>query len=494
MKHITIIILTLMVSAPIYGQNAGDALRYSYWQYGGSARYVATGGSMGALGGDYSSVISNPASLASFRRSELTITPGVLISGTDATFEGATFSRSRTSGNFSEAAIVFASTRPDKWKTVNFSIGYSKLADFSQKFNYTGESEGSIANYFLELSQGLDPSQLSDFDNGLAYDTELIYETSTPTLYENDFFPGDRTSKFQSVNQSGSMGELNLAVGGNMNHKLYLGASIGVPIVSFSSEKTYQETDVDGTVNFFNGLSYTENLNTSGVGVNLNVGAIYRVNQALRIGAAFHSPTWITLTDTYSNSLDFDITYNEGETNEIRQTNSATSPVGTYEYKQTTPLRLIGNVGVVIKKIGFVSAEVEYLDYTENSYNFSSNASSPDDLFIENEVNGTIRSIFQSTLNIRTGAEFVIEKDFRLRAGYGLLGNPYANNDGIFQGSQFSLGAGYRQKNYFVDIAYLRRTNSQFYEPYGLASSSPVVENDLSQDYILLTLGFKFGR
>lgn len=491
MKQITLIFLLGIISVLSFGQTASDALRYSYWNYGGSARYMGTGGSMGALGGDYSAVITNPASLATFRRSEFSFTPGVLISGTDASFDGSTFSKSRTSANVNQAAIVFASAKSGEWKTINFGLGYNKLADFSQQFNYTGTTNGSIANYFLNLSQGLDPSQLSDYDNGLAYDTDLIYEVS-PGVYENDFFDGDATTKFQNVKNSGSMGELNISLGGNMNHKLYLGGSIGVPFVNFSQVKTYEETDGDGSVANFNGLTYNENLNTSAVGFNINLGAIYRINQAVRIGAAFHSPTWLTMTDSYSTSLDFDITYNEGTAGENRVTNSSESPIGNYEYKQRTPMRLIGDVGFIIKKLGFVSAEVEYLNYGNNKYNFS-DALGSGDLQIENELNNTISTIYQSAINVKAGAEFVLAKKYRARAGYALMGNPYVNNTGAFSGQQLSLGAGYRKDNFFVDVAYLRRTDSQFYQPYSLGELSPQIENDLTSDYILLTFGMKFG-
>lgn len=491
MRLITLIVLFTITSFISFGQTASDALRYSYWQYGGSARYMGVGGSMGALGGDYSAVISNPASLATYRRSELTFTPGVLVSGTDASFQGNTFSENRTSMNISQASIVFAAAKPGKWKTVNFGFGYSKLADFSQRFNYTGTSEGSIADYFLEISQGLDPSQLSDFDNGLAYDTGLIYETSTNGVYENDFFPGDQTQKFQNIRNKGSMGEMNLSLGGNMNHKLYLGASIGIPFVNFSQTKTYQESDVNNSVTYYDGLEYVEDLTTSGVGVNINLGAIYRVNQSIRIGAAFHSPTWLTLSDSYTNSLTFDFTPDGGTSSSL---SASPSQPGAFEYMQRTPMRLVGDLGVVIKKMGFVSAEVEWVDYSKNKYNFNSDFSNADDLAIENELNTTIGNIYQSAVNVKVGAEFVLAEDYRVRAGYALFGSPYKNNDELFNGTQLSLGLGYRVKNYFVDVAYLRRTNSEFYQPYSTVLGNPVIENELSTDYVLLTVGFKFGR
>jgi len=38
----------------LLGQNEEDALRYSYLQFGGTARYIGVGGAFGALGADLS--------------------------------------------------------------------------------------------------------------------------------------------------------------------------------------------------------------------------------------------------------------------------------------------------------------------------------------------------------------------------------------------------------------------------------------------------------
>lgn len=494
MKFITIIISLVTITFSLSAQTAGDALRYSYWQYGGSARNAGVAGSMGALGGDFSSIVSNPASLATFRRSEITFTPGVNITNSESSFLGETFSGSRVSGGVNEAGIIFATAKPGKWKTFNVGFGYTKLADFNQSYNYTGTSGGSIGDYFVEISQGLDPSQLSDYDNGLAYDTELIYETSTNGFYENDLLAGDQTRKFQNVKNKGSMGELNISFAGNYEHMVYIGGSIGLPFINFSQTKIYQEDDVNGTIPFYNSLEFSENLSTNGIGVNVNIGAIVRVHQAFRVGASFHSPTWITLSDSYSTGLDFDITYNEGEPNETRSINSASpEQPGFFEYNQSTPMRLKTHFGGIIKKAGFISAEVEWVDYRKNRYAFNSEFSNADDLAFQNELNNSIKDLYQSALNIKLGGEFVVAKDYRLRAGYALLGSPFENSEKTFDSSQLSLGIGYRKNNFFLDAAYQLNQRSENYRPYSSVLGNPIIENDFSNSAVSVTVGFKFG-
>ena len=171
---------------------------------------------------------------------------------------------------------------------------------------------------------------------------------------------------------------------------------------------------------------------------------------------------------------------------------SSESEIGNYEYSQRTPLRLVGNVGYIIKKIGFLSAEVEWLDYAANKYNFG-NALNAGDLQIENAVNNTINNIFQSAVNIKIGGEFVIKESYRVRGGYAMFGNPYVSNTEFFNSSQFSVGTGYRKDDFFLDLAYIHRVGNEFYQPYDLESASPLVEKNLSADQIVLTFGVKFG-
>ncbi len=493
MRRIMFVFILMCVSIGVYGQTAGDALRYSYWTYAGSARYMGVAGSMGALGGDYSSIINNPAGIAAYRRSELTFTPVIHIAGVDSEFNGSEYSDKRTTVNVSQAGLVFASAKSGDWKSVNFGIGYNRLADFNNQFNYRGETEGSIADYFLELANGLTLEQLSDYDSGLAYDTGLIYQpnASDPTNYENDFLPGDRTNKSQTISERGSLGELNLSIGGNMNHKLYVGLSVGIPFVDYRLSKTFTESEADVDIPYYQGVNFAEGLTTSGVGVNVNLGFIYRVNQVVRLGGAIHTPTWISLTDSFNSSLDFEY-FNNG----AGGTNTSESPIGTFEYKMKTPWRFMGNAGFIIKKSGFISLEAEWVDYSKNKYNYDSDFSTTAILAIEEETNNQIKTIFQSGLNLKIGGEYVIRKLYRVRAGYALMGNPYVNNAGMFSDSRLSVGLGYRKDNFFIDMAYSRLMREQTYVPYVLTSgfqNGPVINNNLSADNIILTVGFKFG-
>ncbi|HSH66758.1 MAG TPA: hypothetical protein VLB84_13425, partial [Bacteroidia bacterium] len=58
----------LLCTLHSYSQNDIDAMRYSQLTFGGTARFNSMAGSMGALGGDISTLSFNPAGIGIFRK------------------------------------------------------------------------------------------------------------------------------------------------------------------------------------------------------------------------------------------------------------------------------------------------------------------------------------------------------------------------------------------------------------------------------------------
>lgn len=105
------------------------------------------------------------------------------------------------------------------------------------------------------------------------------------------------------------------------------------------------------------------------------------------------------------------------------------------------------------------------------------------------DENNVIRQAYTSSSNIRAGFEINLQP-ILLRGGYQLNMSPYKNdlNDG--QRMAFSGGIGLRQKNYFVDMAYVFASKSEDYYLY--PSNINAVTNKLTAHNILLTFGVKF--
>ncbi len=481
-------------------QVIGDALRYAYTEPSGTARTLGLGGAISAIGADFSTLSKNPAGLAWFRKSEMVLTPSLTL--TDATSElvgGDTRERSRSNINFNNLGFIIKGrdrTVTDL-KFLNFAFGYNRIADFHQDSNFAGTTPGSITDRFLELTSdgnpntpNLTPDELDDFEAGLAYEAGALFEvqgSGQGNFYGTDFLPGELSEKSQIIQATGGINEFTFSTAANLREKLLIGATVGVPVVSFRERKTYRQTDEDGSTEFFDELEYKENLIQTGRGINLKVGAMFRATQAIRIGAAVHTPTSFKLEDNFTSSLQYVYTDGTG-----RQDFTAESPDGTFNYKVKTPMAIIGSGAFIIGKMGLITAEVEWQDYSSTEFNFNETTDETD-LAYEAELNSQIEENFKSAVKIRLGGEFAYES-LRLRVGYGLIGSPYVEGDSFY--NSISAGIGLRQKSFYMDLGYRRSTVGETYVPYVTfdqeASPQQEVLNSINKDTFLLTFGFRF--
>ncbi|HRI59770.1 MAG TPA: outer membrane protein transport protein [Saprospiraceae bacterium] len=493
MKRYFLPALLVFLSASLFAQTAGDVLKFSLLQPSGTARYVGVGSSMGGLGADFGTLSSNPAGLAMFRSNEFTVTPSLRFAHTDAQLAGnPAVGEDRTVFGFDNVGLVFNTTpRAGRWKTFNVGLGFNRMNNYNQAIYYDGNAPGTIMNGFFAETQsvfnsGGDEEDLYPFGARLAWDANAIYFQNNDLTYDFAGFENATIDHAQTVTTYGSMNEMVLSFAGNYDEKLMVGATVGVPFVNYRLESTYEESDpggdVDGNVPYFGQLIFTDYLRTEGVGINFKMGLIYRINQAVRLGAAFHTPTSLGLTDNYSNTFSYD--YGDGGGSYTGET--IFSPDGVFDYKLRTPWRFIASGAFVIKKYGFVSADVEWLDYGGNRYNFTSDIDNTENQALEREVNNEIQRTYQSAMNIRVGGELALDQ-FRLRAGVNLNGDPEEGASGFNTG--FSVGGGVHAGSFFIDLAYRRFTGE------GIVTANtgaPTALTDNAMNDVSLTVGFKF--
>lgn len=492
-KYFYIIGMVFGFTGMLSAQTITDALRYSTLEFGATGRAIGAGGSFGVLGADYSLVGSNPAGLAAFRKSEFTFTGGLENAITDAQLqdgESNLLEEARSNFTIHNVGLVF-SGRPigSKWKTINFGLGVNRIANFNQEFFFNGFSQGSISDRWLENATGYFPDELPSvdpFETDLAYLGSVIYQTGNTVgtdMYFTDYQgTGVALEKSQTVRTKGGITEFNLAFAGNYNEKLYLGASLNIPFVNFDEEKRYTESDEADEVPAFNTLLYNEYLSTTGAGINLKLGFIYRVNQMIRVGAGFHTPTRYGLEDSYRSELEYDFTDPNVAPFGLQE-----SPDGLFEYSLVTPWRVNGGAGFIIGKRGFISGEVEWVDYSKIRFDFD--GGSEDDLSYARQLNEDIRTNYQGALNVKVGGELVFDI-FRIRGGVGMNGSPYLNDDN--NQMVYSGGFGIREKWFFLDLAYQTRSGEENYFPYQLASGpGQVVSTNWRRSLFALTIGFK---
>ena len=493
MKRYFLPALFVFLSAALFGQTASDVLKFSVLHPTGTARYIGSGGSMGALGADFGTLSSNPAGLAMFRSDEFTVTPGLRFASTDARLaNNPSVGEDRSAFGFDNVGLVFNTTpRGAHWKTFNVGLGFNRMNNFNQAIYYTGNAPGSIMNGYFEetqsvLNSGGTEDDLNPFGARMAWDANAIYYQNNALTYDFAGFENAAIDHAQTVTTYGSMNEMVLSFAGNYDEKLMVGATIGVPFVNYRLESEYVESDpggdVNGNVPYFGQLIFTDYLRTEGIGINFKMGLIYKVNQAVRLGAAFHTPTALGLTDNYSNTFAYD--YGDGGGSYVGDTYF--SPEGVFDYKLRTPWRFVASGAFVIKKYGFLSADVEWLDYGGNRYNFTSDISNNENQLLEREVNNEIQRTYQSAMNVRVGGELALEQ-FRLRAGVNLNGSPIEGESGFDTG--FTFGAGIHAGKFFIDMAYRRLTGEGAVRA---TTGAPTALTDFATNDVSLTLGFKF--
>jgi hypothetical protein len=489
MKH-TILTLTFFTAAlATFAQSASDALRYSYLQPSGSARYVGAGGAFGALGADFGALSQNPAGTAMFRSSELVLTPALRFTNTEARLAGSpSIDDDKSNFGFDNVGLVFHTTPSGpRWKTFNFAIGLNSQNNYNQSVFYQGSANGSIMNGFFAdaqstLNGGGSLDDLYAFGSGLAYDANAIYYQNGVLTSDFEAMPNAVVERSHTLVTSGKMNEMAFSFGGNYDEVLMVGATIGVPFVNYRIEGEYIESDPGEAVEYFDQLTYTEFLRTEGVGVNLKMGMIYKPMQALRLGLAFHTPTALRLTDTYNNSFTYDYTDGNGSYSGETQT----SPDGVTDYRLRTPWRASASAAVVVKKFGFLSADVEVVDYSANRFNMTADVSSQENELFERALNSDLQRDYKQTMNVRLGGEAALDK-FRLRAGLNLLGKPQEGESGF--NTAYTAGLGVRGESFYFDLGYRRSTGDGSVRPY---ADAPVASTSRVSNDVVVTLGFKF--
>ncbi|MBC8172920.1 MAG: hypothetical protein H7X71_03345 [Chitinophagales bacterium] len=495
------IILAMAICVPfiLQAQTDADALRYSFLDFGGTARSLGSANAYGAIGGDYSTTSMNPAGLGIYRSSELVLTPGLTTINNSSLFIGETNGSDKTDFYLSNASLVLSymkdgkESATDGWVGANFGVGYNKLANYNSQVYYSGfNTTSSLLDVYAGHLNGVNPSDAfaaDPFGAGLAWETYLLNPNPDDSTTYYGVVNGGNVRQSKSINTAGGYDELTISFAGNYANRLYVGGTLGVPFIDYDYVSSYQEEDENEVHPDFVNFSQTDELHTSGSGINVKMGFIYRINDYVRLGGAFHSPTLFQMNDVYFSSMESSL--------DISGDYPYESPIGEYDYELVTPWRVIGSAALTIQKHGFVSVDYEYVDYSEANFNYGRTGTVAE-LDAETNVNTSIENKYGSASNIRFGGELVLDV-FRLRAGYAIMGSPFntgiAAGDADYARNMYTAGAGIKEENFFIDFGFGHTTSTAYDIPY--LQPNPDLPNDGATtesgvNNFLLSLGFRF--
>lgn len=517
--------ITLIYSQVSFAQIAENALKFSEMGSFGTARIQAIGGAGYALGGDVSTAAINPAGLGFFNRSTIVFTPTFSYTDITANYLDQQNDLFNTNLGISNFGIVFNNTKEDElipsdWRGGSFSITYNRIN--RHNFDYIFDptiNEFSILDEFALQSNGISADVLENNvsnENFLSYADAAYYNyLINPDASGSNYFvsipEGTLADQDGYVEEQSRLSQWNFAYGGNFKDKLYLGASLGFK--SFSYERTNEFNEYylypddyivyqggyffpvpDGDVSIdsvtFNRLSEVQRID--GTGINVNLGVIYRPVNEITIGLSYQSPTFYSVTEDYQFDLESDV-YGiqisdteapfdiEGPDDLVRGT-----PILS-EYTLATPSRIGAGLAYFFQKYGFITADIEYVNFKRSRFNASN--------FATSYLNDEVDQYFRSSINYKVGGEFRYDV-FRLRLGYAMYADPtqFPNDDLDRDRQILSGGVGISTAKFFADLAITYTQYETDYRPYTYASyfplSSTTQQNNITQ--ASLTLGFNF--
>ena len=481
---------------PAQGQSYADIARImSQQEIHGTARIQGIGGTNTALGGDISAISGNPAGLGFYNSSEFSVSPGYLLINNTSGYLGSSLKDEYSNFYLANGGAVIhkSSQRSKGFKGGSFGIGTSRIANFQNHISYQGSNtvEDFIDYAVVEANdQGLDaydnPELLPElpflafqttlidrfFDVNTPGDTTLFYDRNIYDIFDPNqiAFPSDEFPTLQQevITTKGGHYQTNFSYGANFADRFYIGAALGINTLRLDQERIYRESPTDADLTE---LTLIDDRQLEGTGINGTLGIIIRPVNVFTLGVSYTSPTFYEMRD--ESYLFMSADFNTG----ILSDEVIFLPL---RYNLRTPGRLNGGAALFLDKLGFISADVEWVDYgsaelTSDEFDFSDT---------NQEVN-----TYGSVLNYRVGAELRI-KVLRLRAGYSFQEDPLESADGIDRSREsLTAGLGLRFKKFFVDASYVRSNYNTSVSPYPRASTA-LIEN-ISENAVL-TLGFKF--
>lgn len=512
------ILSALVATLPVlaYSQTAIDAFQLSHSDLRGTARYMSMGGAFGALGGDLSTLNNNPGGIGLYRKSELGVTLNIEASSIKSATSIMTQSTSQTKVSVPNFGYVGAAwLGNDVMPYFTWGVSYGRIVNMNRRYKGQARMNGSLYNYVAQYSDGYTSNQLSaeGTDNGgysspdyipwlsiLSYNGMAINPIGSTSQYQgpwqndmvdsnNNRVPSSTGISEFDVDEHGYVDEYAIDFGGNIMNTVYWGMGFGITDIELTQNARYSENIknaviMDPTAEL--GELEIGNANTTlsnykhidGTGFNFKLGVIVRPINALRIGFAFHTPTYYNINQSSGADLNYDYTFfNPAGYNR----NYSGTPNDYRSWKLRTPWRMQVSAAGIIGTSGIISMEYEYRPYQ----NMNLRSDYGDEL---TNYNQDIKTYYKAANILRFGAEYRILPQLSIRAGYvhesTPTGTAISNNEvtvytsnpddtgtnpayALDNSTQYiTCGLGYRYKNFSIDAAYVYKHRTSEYHSF----------------------------
>lgn len=510
-----ILLPALLICNIIYAQIPEDALRYSFFPQNGTARNLAIGGAMGSLGGDINAIFVNPAGLGNYKTGEFVFTPGFFMNNNKASFRGTQQKNKKNAFGLGPIGFVYGFSNYNNPKSSQaFSLAFTQTASYNNSTQYNGLNNLSSyseqwAEQIAKSGQVLDDALNNpDFAYGAApalytylVDTFRVNgKVQVRSLAENILDAGQALRQQNTIDTKGGQYEFAIGYAANKNDKFLYGITLGIPIMHYNSTTTFTETDTSNNkANGFGSFTYTDDYTTSGAGLNVKMGLIYKPTEHIRLGLALHTPTYMaSLKDVRSTVLDANTENYEGLRKGTSETFTNNQP-GESKYSMLTPWKVMVSGSYVFREIenvrkqkGFLTADIEYVNHKGSNFYSANEAPTVDEKAYYKSLNTVIKDQYKGNFNFRVGGELKFNT-IMTRLGFAYYTNPY--KDAALKANRMLLsgGLGYRHKGFFIDLTYVHSINKDVNFPYRLEDRANTFASTSDQrGNIIASVGFKF--
>lgn len=494
-----------LFSLPVAAQETYENANLTSTDLNGTARYVGMGGAMEALGADVSTIGSNPAGIGLFRRSQLSVSGGLLMQSNGKEYGDG----KKTNASFDQIGFVYT-TRASRGSNLNFGFNYTKGKNFDFLLNASGKLGNGSQNNQSYLKHVLGSENYGGFDVRKKDDAYIGFASPQANfvswtwnqldyLYFNTLLPDATTAgKFNNYladsytfdkASTGYVGNYDFNISGSIQDQFYLGLTFGLKDVHYDSESRYNERLSNGVGD----VSVLDIRRINGTGFDITAGIIVRpiASSPFRIGAYVKTPTWYDLTT--SNVTRIDRNTNTGGKNDWGKVPNS------YDYKLWTPWKFGLSLGHTVSNYLALGLTYEFEDhstldsrindggYYNDYYGTYYETSSAD-----KSMNKHTKQALKGVSTLKMGAEYKPTSNLALRLGYNYI-SPKYNKDAqkdptiVSPGSayssstdfvnwdstnRFTFGIGYQINKFNVDLAYQYSIQKGTFYPFSTMNFS----------------------
>lgn len=452
-----------LFSLPVAAQETYENANLTSTDLNGTARYVGMGGAMEALGADVSTIGSNPAGIGLFRRSQLSVSGGLLMQSNGKEYGDG----KKTNASFDQIGFVYT-TRASRGSNLNFGFNYTKGKNFDFLLNASGKLGNGSQNNQSYLKYVLGSENYGGFDVRKKDDAYIGFASPQANfvswtwnqldyLYFNTLLPDATTAgKFNNYladsytfdkASTGYVGNYDFNISGSIQDQFYLGLTFGLKDVHYDSESRYNERLSNGVGD----VSVLDIRRITGTGFDITAGIIVRpiASSPFRIGAYVKTPTWYDLTT--SNVTRIDKNTNTGGKNDWGKVPNS------YDYKLWTPWKFGLSLGHTVGNYLALGLTYEFEDhstldsrindggYYNDYYGTYYETSSAD-----KSMNKHTKQALKGVSTLKMGAEYKPTSNLALRLGYNYI-SPKYNKDAQKDPTIVSPGSAYSSSTDFVN-------------------------------------------